>query len=202
MKIGIDLDDVVVDTLPSFVKFYNKRYGTSFRREDVTSYHIWEVGFGKTKQEAVKLFDEFYESPEFDDMSLVEGAHKGVLELARLSDCRLPIVTSRPLLYKPKTDSLIARTFHEISLPVYHAKDFHYGVNHTKAEICQSLKLDYYIEDCLAYAEDCAERGIHVFLLDKPWNQNDSLHPLITKVNNWQEILQHIKRSESNAPLT
>ena len=58
MKIGIDLDDVVVDTLPSFVAFHNQRYGTTLRREDVTSYYIWEVGFGKTRQEAVKLFDE------------------------------------------------------------------------------------------------------------------------------------------------
>jgi len=34
MKIGIDVDEVIVEFLESFLEFYNSRHNKSFRKED------------------------------------------------------------------------------------------------------------------------------------------------------------------------
>ena len=47
MKIGIDLDDVIVNFFPSFLEFYNRQYEKNFDIKNMSSYHIWEVGIGK-----------------------------------------------------------------------------------------------------------------------------------------------------------
>ncbi len=212
LRIGIDYDDVLVNTFPSFIDFHNQRYGTKFRIEDMTSYHIWEVGIGKDKHDAVRLFQEFYDSPEFDEMPLVDGAGKGVTELARLSERGVEIITSRPLLFRVKTVRLIRRSFSGIPLTLHYSNDFHDGANHSKASICQELGLDYYVEDCFEYAKDIVQRRTDVLLLKKPWNERD-WHRLrkpengdgrdsrnyrpraIIPVENWQEILKEIRKS-------
>lgn len=40
-KIGIDIDDVLIDFLPSFLAFYNGKHGTRFSPED---FHFWKRG--------------------------------------------------------------------------------------------------------------------------------------------------------------
>ena len=105
MKIGIDLDDVVLDFFPSFFDFYNRRYGVNFKISDVTSYNIWEIGIGRTKEEAVSFIDEFYESDDYDGIPFVEGSREGLDELGR--DNELLIITSRLTRYKPTKTATI-----------------------------------------------------------------------------------------------
>nr|AQS32483.1 hypothetical protein [uncultured archaeon]AQS32552.1 hypothetical protein [uncultured archaeon]AQS33077.1 hypothetical protein [uncultured archaeon] len=210
LKIGLDYDDVIPDTIPSFVNFHNQRYGTRLRFEDIKSYWLWELGIGKDKPEAMRLFQEYYASPEFDEMPLVPGAQQGVLELASLSDGCLEIVTSRPLMFRVKTIGLLRTRFPATPSTVHHSNDFHdgEGASFSKATICQELGLDYFVEDCLAYAETIAQRRVNVLLLRKPWNERDwsRLRKLngdnqnqnnpqnhITPVESWQELLEHIK---------
>jgi len=210
MKIGIDYDDVLVDTFPSFIDFHNHRHGTNFRIEDITSYFIWEVGIGRTKEEAINFFREFYDSLEFDEMPLVEGAREGVLELSRLSGRFVEVVTSRPLEFRVKTIGLIRRRLSDAHLTLHYSSDFHNNANGMKAEICQALELDYYAEDCFAYARDIAQRGIRVLLRRRPWNENEWRKLRAEKeskngngakysrggiipIKNWQEILDEIK---------
>jgi hypothetical protein len=47
------------------------------------------------------------------------------------------------------------------------------------------------VEDDLHYAYELANNGIKVYLLAKPWNQKyqNGMHPDITKVNAWKDIL-------------
>ena len=217
LRIGSDYDDVIPDTIPSFVNFHNQRYGTSLRFEDIKTYWLWELGIGKDKPETMRLFQEYYASPEFDEMPLVEGARQGVLELASLSEGGLEVVTSRPLMFRIKTIGLLRTRFPDTASTVHYSNDFHNGggASSSKATICQQLELDYFVEDCFAYAESIAQRRISVLLLRKPWNERDwqrlrklngnnqspNNHQPIIPVENWQEILEHIKGG-SNALCT
>ena len=194
MKIGIDLDDVIADFFPGFLDFYNKKYKKNFSIKDMASYWIWKIGIGKNKQEAIRLVDEFHDSSEFDSLPLVSGARESIFELSQMPDSRLYIITSRPLEYRLKTNKFIDKHFQDISLTIYYSGDFHNGINqseYTKAKLCKRLQLDYFVEDCLDYAEACAEKSSKVFLLDKPWNQGSNKK--VERVYNWQEILEKIK---------
>lgn len=202
MKIGLDLDDVVFDTVPSFLGFYNQIHGTNFTRTDITMYEIEQLGIGKTPDDVTRLFDRFHTSPEFDRIPLVEGAEEGIFELSRLPDSSLVIVTSRPPRYRAKTTASITRSFPNNPLPVYFSYDFSFNNQQTrsqaKSQICRELGVDVFVEDYLVYAQACSEQGVRVLLLDKPWNQNGTLPSNITRVYKWQEILQQIK-GDSNA---
>ena len=43
MKIGIDFDEVIADSVSLIVRMHNERYGTNLKKSDITSYKFEEV---------------------------------------------------------------------------------------------------------------------------------------------------------------
>jgi len=187
MRIGIDLDDVIVKFFPSFLNFYNEKYGKNRNIEELSSYHIWEVGIGRDKEEAIKLVDEFYKSEEFDKIPLVKGAGEGIRKLNDLEN-DLFVITARPLRFREKTEACLEKYFSN-SLKIFYASGLE-GRNKTKAEICERLGVETMIEDAPKYALDCNSRGIRTLLMDRPWNR--SLNGKLERVYNWNEILEKL----------
>ena len=59
--------------------------------------------------------------------------------------------------------------------------------------ICKSLDVTLMIDDGLHNALDLAENNIECILLDKPWNRKvEANHPLIHRVQHWQEIIDNL----------
>lgn len=191
MKIGVDLDDVVVNFFPKFLDFYNQKYGNNFRMSDMTSFNIWEVGIGRTKEEAIGFIDEFYDSDCYEKIPFVNGAKEGLCSLAEGNE--LYLITSRFLRYRPKTENFIRCYLPGYLDNLFFTEDFHNLDGRTKAEVCQEIGIGCYVEDCYEYAKRCAEKGIKVLLLDKPWNQNHEEHENIVRVGSWEEILNKIE---------
>jgi hypothetical protein len=210
VKIGYDLDDVIVDFFSSFLEFYNKKYGASYALKDVTSFWIWEVGIGKNKDEAIRFVDEFHESEYYDKIPLVRGARDGISEIFRLTQEKPLIVTSRALNSRVKTNKSLERHFSdaEFSFQIHYSGDFHSGNGCAKAVVCRESNLDYFVEDCFDYAKTCGRVGTRTFLLRKPWNErnwdylfenqeiSDSLN--LVPVGSWQEIVDKIKNEVGN----
>ncbi len=199
MKIGIDLDDVVLDFFPSFLDFYNKRYGVSFEMSDMTSYDIWEVGIGRTREESVGFIDEFYDSDDYDKIPFVEGAREGLEELGR--DNELLIITSRLTRYKPKTKKVVRDNFGG-RVGLFFTEDFYRRSGNSKADVCGEFGVCCHVEDCYRYALSCADRGIRTLLLKKPWNERywKSLKHqggLLVPVKNWKDIMDRLKEVEN-----
>jgi len=68
------------------------------------------------------------------------------------------------------------------------------GLNaNKKSDLCLKLGVEVLVDDCLEFAEECADKGIKVLLLDSPWNQTDSLPKNVKRMKNWDEIVAHIK---------
>ncbi len=192
MKIGCDLDDVVVQWFSSFLKFFNPSQGTSYTLKDMTDFRLWTVGIGRTKQEAIEFVDRFYESEYFENIPFVEGAEEG-LRLLDSKD-RLIFITSRSERYKPKTNALITSRLKKDIACLFFSGDFSQNGRKTKAEICVEEGVEHYIEDCLDYANSVAEKGVSVSLFDKPWNQGDFVEG-VKRVYNWKEILKHVEET-------
>jgi uncharacterized HAD superfamily protein len=200
MNIGVDLDEVVAGWCDGFIKFYNAKYGKDMKKGDFVRYNIWECGVGANQEEGWKFMEEFFYSDSFDEIKLIEGVREGLLELIKQKH-NLSLITSRMLDTRPKTDKFLEKYLSDIPMSVFYSHTFNRNSDgkssgKLKSEICRDLGINYFVEDCLDYARDCARVCKGVFLLDKPWNQ-EYVNGNIIRVNNWGEIVELIQKAKS-----
>lgn len=186
MKIGCDLDEVIVEFTKPFLDFYNLRNKTRFAYGGMRTYNLREcLGISEKKEQ--EEIDKFYETNGFRNAPLVFGAFEGLDKILQTNS--VVIVTSRPLRIKKETEKFARLYFPNV--PVLFSGDFLNNGLKTKAEISRELGFDWFIEDRHEYAVDIARTGVEVFLLDKPWNQ-EKVNGRVTRVKNWGEIMEKI----------
>ena len=192
MKIGIDIDDVVAEFIEKYLEFYKKNYGPKIFYKDFVDYRIWKMT-NLSKEEAYQSVYNFYNSSLFDEIKLLEGVQDSVKTLSKNHE--IIFITSRPNLLRGKTNIFLKNHFPEINFKTLFSGEWshHNQEAKSKGKICLDNQISFMIEDNHTYAEDCAEKGIKVFLLDKPWNQEVSEHENITRVKDWKEILGALK---------
>lgn len=183
MKIGIDLDDIVWEHFRPVLDYINEKKQTNFKFEDLNSFKIWE-SFSISREDAFDLVKAFHDSGKIDDVALIDGAKDAINDLAK--DNELFFVTSRASYFKEQTLKLLKK--HGFEIPVFFSRHMNEGIGKTKFEICIDEKIEVLIEDSLTHALECAEGGIKVLLLDKPWNQRVE-HKNIIRVKTWEEVL-------------
>ena len=191
MKIGIDCDEVLVKFVEVFLEFCKKKEIDGLKYEQITNYHFHEL-LGLTKEELFGLFDEFYLSDMFENLEFIDNAKESLTYLSKENE--IYIITARPVFTKQKTINFFEKHLPEIILNIIHTSET--GIKKTKAEICQELGVEVFIEDRGDYALKCAREGIKSFLLDKPWNRSIE-HPNLYRVCSWDEIIDKLnKRSD------
>jgi 5'(3')-deoxyribonucleotidase len=190
MKIGIDLDEVLVDFLPAFIEYHNAVYGTSLGREDFFSYRYWEI-IGGTREEAIQKVHDFHQTSYFKNLKPIIGAQEALGLLRRGND--LFIITSRQNSITEITRQWIGRYFPDIFSDVCLTNSYsRSGDSKTKKEYCDLLGIDFLIDDQLDYALECLAPKRKVLLLDCPWNKSEKLPPGIKRVCSWKEIIASI----------
>lgn len=176
MIIGIDMDDVLVEYVKSFLEFYNERNKTNLSYEEFINI-----------SSSVDKNNSFFRSDYFRKMELCKGTAKAIKMLAEKNS--LFIVTSRQIEWKDATEKFVEENFPGCFKGIFFAGDIHKGFGKKKAEIYDGM--DVIIEDNRGHALECAKTGIKVFLFEKPWNK-DVEHENIIKVKNWEDILNKI----------
>ena len=190
MKIGTDLDGVVVEFARGFLKFYNQKFGTNLKYENWRVYDFGEA-FGIPREEERNLVREFQQLNLSDSLNLIEGVKESIDRLAKNN--QLYVITSRPLKLKEKTEKFLKRNFSGINFQVFYSDEFNKEHSDGKAEICKRERIEVYVEDSLECAVACSEIT-KVFLLDKPWNQGNFENNRIIRVTNWKEVLGKLKK--------
>ncbi|MCH7568532.1 MAG: hypothetical protein IIA87_03850 [Nanoarchaeota archaeon] len=194
MKIGIDLDEVTADLMSQLLKFYYKKTGRLIKKENFNSYNWWDV-WGGTREEAIKIYYQFYDSEEFDNIKPIEKAIESINYLGDKNE--LFIITSRPFAHKEKTEKWIEKYLSESSIKIIYSNDFYGKKGNSKAAICKRLGIKLIIEDLGKYALECAQSDIKAILFDRPWNKEYE-HPNIKRVHNWQEAIAEIEKLSQN----
>jgi len=187
MKIGVDLDDVLLDCNTSLALFHNERYGTSYERKDILSWqleHTWDC----TPEEVIARVKEWYGSMEHLESRPVPGAIATVAKLAGVHE--LHVITSRPMNTKDLTHAWLDKHFPNQFEQVHLTSHFEPGTG-SKAGICRKLGVSVLVEDSLLHARDVAAIGTTVLLLDCPWNQ-ESVSGGIIRVSTWEDIFNFI----------
>lgn len=190
MRIAIDVDDVLANFLPTLVKFHNKTYNTAFTKEHFKSFHLWET-WGGTREEAMDKVFHFYETPEFENISVVEGAKEAVKLLKQNHE--LMVVTARPEELRSKTEAWINIHFPGLFSDIHIANRFSKsGPQTTKAILCETHGAEMLIDDSIDYALECVAPHRRILLFDNPWNQRPELPEGVNRVRSWEEILKQI----------
>ncbi len=191
MKIGIDLDDVVFEFVKPLLEFYKKKYGGEILFEDVFSYDFSDV-FKISLEEVIDLIGKNFTRSFIENLNLCEFSKESILKLAENHE--LFFITSR--LFREGTKESLDKHFLNTGYNlVYSSNPYAGNEGKTKAEICEELNIDFMIEDCKRHSKICAENGIKVFLIDKPWNQKCGVHGNIIRVKNWKEIITKLNEN-------
>ena len=190
--IGLDLDDTLVySAMDGIKKLHATNRMQSIQDIDhITSFDWTEFpGCDMTQEEIM----DFWKMHSLEGADPVENSITGVFELSQKNKS-LHIVTARNE-HDHRRDS---EQWLNIYFPEIHPSNIHFAnhfskYNHAKSTICQSLGITLMIDDGLHNALDLVEHGIVCILLDKPWNRKDtSNHPLIHRVQDWQEIIDNL----------
>ncbi len=196
MKIAVDIDGVLADLMPFLNDFYNQKYGTNFKIEDY-KHHDLDKTWGCSKDEVVKIIEEFYHSPNFLKIVPIEYSQEGILDLSKKHS--LFLITSRPQYLSVQTERFIQDFFEgQIKKIIYTGQYRLSAKDIDKTGICILEKADVLVEDCFEVAMRCANQGILVFFLDSFWNQvngqeNPVLPENLLRVKTWREIVEKLK---------
>ncbi|CBE69970.1 MAG: hypothetical protein F9K13_07620 [Candidatus Methylomirabilis oxygeniifera] len=188
MKIGIDLDDVLADSLPHFTQAFNRHFDLDIELPDAA----WRIAdrFPQiSRREADDFFTELIESGFFSSRSLIPHAKEAVETLVD-GGHDLYIITGRT----PRDERITMDWLARVGVRSYFEAVVHRTcdpVERHKADVASGLALSLFIEDELTVALTVAETAIPVLLFDRPWNQSP-LPGNVRRVESWHEALTQI----------
>ena len=188
MKIGIDLDDVVFEFTRDFLREGNKFFKKNLSFEDIHNYNFKEH-FEVTLEEVLSFLENLVKNGFCINHSLCEGAKDSIFTLAEKH--KILFITSR--VFKSGTEESLNKHFQGINYKlIFSSNSYAKTLGKSKGDICLEEGVSILIEDSKEYAEECASKGIKVFLIDKPWNKNYIGSKNIIKVKNWKEVLEKL----------
>lgn len=185
MKIGVDFDDVLSQTMQAIADFHNENYGTHLTFEDMTSTNFEEI-WGGTREEAVKKIHDFHFSPYGLNTPSIEGAREVLEKLKKNNE--LFVITARNDETRKISGEWVEKNFPGIFSGIYFTNQFANKAITTKHKVCDNLNIDIFIDDNFKYASDCVKPNRKVFLFNYPWNQSEALPEGITRINSWKEL--------------
>lgn len=186
LRIGIDVDDVLAESLPGYLEAFRRRFGHEVRIEEAA----WEIFRRYPEIPAAQMWGFFGELEASDFLGtrpVYPEAVKAVKALAA-DGHRLFVVTGRLTQHREHTRRLLERAglvglFEELVHREGEASAAY------KPRIVREMKLDLLIEDELHIALAAADVPIPVLLFDRPWNQAE-LPPGISRVSDWDHALR------------
>src|SRR4030042_2982364 len=118
MKIGIDIDEIIAEFVRGYLELSNYLIKKNLIFEDVFTYCLWEP-LGITRKEAYELAEEYYNSKDFENIMLVEGAKEGIKKLNKRHE--LIFVTARPNYIREKTKLFIKKILPNSNFKIFHS---------------------------------------------------------------------------------
>lgn len=180
MKIGVDIDGVLANSLPLWVAELNKFFNKSKRLDEI---HLYEIH--KTYEITKADFDLFLESKGRLLMREPAPITGSSFYLGRLKQQHeICIISARDKKYYQETQGWLKKN----GLPY---DELLLLGSHEKMEFCLDKNLKVLVEDTLEIGIKVSAAGIPVLLMDAPYNRGD-LPELIYRKHSWEEIYRTI----------
>jgi uncharacterized HAD superfamily protein len=181
MRIGIDIDGVIVDFVSAFLRIVGEEYGINLSREDVFCFNLAEV-LGLPEEEVRRLIDKTMVRNEF---ALIPGARRA---LQKMEGWERILVTGRDAKYQDVTRTMLER----LEIPFERLIHASFLEKHL-----YDNSFHLFIEDNVEEALRLSEEGIPVLVFRQPWNRSThNLGGYFRPVQNWEEVLEVIEEIE------
>lgn len=193
MRLGFDLDEVVVNLTPEFENHLAVNYGIDWPKECFIHYDFTKCAFNYDKEVNAKIIEDMLEvanDPDFQfQAEPVEGAREVLQKFKRVGH-KLYFITARPKQNQPATFKWLRQNdipFDNLILAGHSEPKGVYGLK---------FKLDMYVDDLEKHLESMWaykkrwRKGL--ILLDRPWNNTYYDGSRFIKLKNWKEILRHV----------
>src|SRR3989338_2719203 len=125
LKIGIDIDEVIVDYFSRFYEFVYLKTGRKFTKEETFSGDIWKV-MGTSREEDYKMHCDFYHSNLFDKMEPIKGAPEAIKSIMQRHE--IYVITARETAMHEKTRMWFDRHIPQVSHIAYVGNFTHNGI--------------------------------------------------------------------------
>jgi uncharacterized HAD superfamily protein len=189
VRIGVDIDDVLVDALPHFVAAFNARFGKAVPLEQAD----WDIfsAFPEISEAARRAFWMRLDEEGFFFQRPVNPEAAAAIRHLRALGHDLFLVSGRLLWHREPTLQWLATQglgeafTHLVVRELQRPREDH------KREAAAALRLEAFVEDERRTAEALITLPLTVFLLDRPWNRGPAL-PGLTRVRDWAEILSRL----------
>jgi uncharacterized HAD superfamily protein len=175
MRIAVDLDSVLADTMATFCRILNERHSTQYTVESFTQWNAWQIA-DITKDEFFRTLDEAW--LQWQTVPATEEKLTDKVKLLR-SFGKVDIVTGRSQETVPYATLWLKE--HRISY------DEFVRTESTRAKV--KLNYDVYIDDSADLMSLIASRlGGSGILYSQPWNRKAPDMPKIFRVERWEQI--------------
>jgi phosphoglycolate phosphatase-like HAD superfamily hydrolase len=190
LRIALDIDDVLVESLPEYLRRFCLRFGCTLPVADAA----WEI-FRRYPEIPSAAMWEFYAELDRTDFLATRPAYpdavEGIRQLAGAGH-RLYVVTGRLPEHRGHTRRLLER---EALLGLFQEvvhRDGPEPAAEYKPRVIRERGLELLIDDELHVALAAAAIPVPVLLVDRPWNAGD-LPPGVDRVRGWEEIALRVK---------
>ena len=184
MRIAVDLDGVLADTMVTFCRILNERHSTQFTVDSFIHWNAWDIAH-ITKDEFFRTLDEAW-----FDWRMIPPTEENLGEkVARLKNFgEVNIVTGRSEATVPYANSWLQQ--HRIPYD-----EFVRTVS-TRSKV--KLNYDLYIDDSAELMSLIASRlDSNGILYSQPWNRNAGDMPRIFRIERWDQIPRVLQKIAS-----
>ena len=184
MKIAIDFDDVIVDTMREFEWMYNSG---EYPTPGLCVYEKMDKwGLARKLGCSDEMIMDIFNDIDYDDVDEVPGAKDAILRLDTEHVITVLTANKRPTAVRRKLNSMGLRM-----IPMVQTGN--------KAGWVRERHYDALIDDKPSTLKGAVTVGLHfVIAFDRPWNQ-ESIPGLYARVNSWDDITNLLLESSPAA---
>jgi uncharacterized HAD superfamily protein len=188
LRIGIDVDDVLAESLPAYLEAFRRRFGKEVKIEEAA----WEIfrRFPEIPADQMLGFYDHLETTDFlGSRPVYPEAVAGVRALAAAGH-RLFVVTGRLTQHRDHTRRMLAGVGLLDAFEDLVHRDAETLANY-KPRVVRELGLQMFIEDELEVALAMARIPVPVLLVDRPWNRA-VLPSGVARVTDWAQVVEQV----------
>jgi len=168
--VALDVDDVVLDLVPNWIRIYNRDFNNSVKEEDI---HSWDIGAIARPEDREAMYEYCNNVEIFDTAPPVINALEGVNLIKSLGHRVIYATANNP--FGCKLPWLIKHKFLDSKDDLVTAYD--------KSLILADYLIDDKYENVLAFKRKA-------YLFSQPWNEGLAFQ---SRVLNWKNIISKIK---------
>ncbi len=185
--VAVDIDNVLAKHAEALMAFYSSISGLNLTAENYSEDWRW-IG---ERDDIYDVGKKFVASGVHAQMEVIPGSLEALQILKQ--NFKLVIITARKKEVMDMTLVWAEKHFPNIFDGVHFAQVWEEGQQKiTKADLCRQVDASFLIDDSLEHCTLVAAAGIETLLFGNyKWNQATDLPERVTRVNNWQEVLEY-----------